>query len=313
MTRLRWLLPIVLAALALPAHAGDAVFPTGSRVGIVPPPGATASRNFVGFEDGPNNVAIMVVALPPEAYADIERSTTDARLQTQGLTAETREAMSLAGGTAFLVIARQEVETIKLHKWIAAVSTPELTALVTFQVPDSARTVYPDAVIRAALASLVIRPTVPVEEQLSLLPFKVGEFAGFHIGAIFAGRGVMLTDASEQSSPPTREPLFVISIAPGSPAQAGDRANFARDVLTTIPNVKDVRITTSEPLRIGNQPGHQIMAQGKDAATGVPITIVQWLRFGNGAYMQLVGIARTDAWTSAYARFRQVRDGIDTP
>ena len=279
----------------------------------MPPPGVTASRNFVGFEDAPNNVAITMVALPPQAYADIERSTADARLQTQGLTAETREALSLAGSTAFLVIARQEIENIKLHKWIMAASTPELTAVVTFQVPDDARTAYPDAAIRAALASLVIRPAVPIDEQLSLLPFKLGELAGFHIGAIFAGRGVMLTDASDHSSPPTHEPLFVVSIAPGGPAQAGDRANFARDVLATIPNVKDLRIDTSEPLRVGGQPGHQIMAQGKDLASGDGITIVQWLRFGNGAYMQLVGIARSDAWTAAYARFRQVRDGIDTP
>jgi hypothetical protein len=55
------------------------------------------------------------------------------------------------------------------------------------------------------------------------------------------------------------------------------------------------------------------MARGKDARTGTEFTIVQWLRFGAGAYMQLVGAAPTAAWTGAYARFRQVRDGIDVP
>jgi hypothetical protein len=53
------------------------------------------------------------------------------------------------------------------------------------------------------------------------------------------------------------------------------------------------------------------MATGKDNASGTDVTIVQWLRFGNGAYMQMVGVAPTDAWTQAYARFREVRDGID--
>jgi hypothetical protein len=28
--------------------------------------------------------------------------------------------------------------------------------------------------------------------------------------------------------------------------------------------------------------------------------------------MHLIGVARTEAWTGAYARFRQVRDGVDT-
>ena len=78
-----------------------------------------------------------------------------------------------------------------------------------------------------------------------------------------------------------------------------------------VPNLKDVRISSSEPLRIGGQQGHQIMARGRDGATGDEVTIVQWLRFGGSAYLHLVGVARSDGWTQAYARFRQVRDGIE--
>jgi hypothetical protein len=83
-------------------------------------------------------------------------------------------------------------------------------------------------------------------------------------------------------------------------------------VFAGIPNLKDVRITSSEPLRINGQQGHQIMARGKDASTGTEITIVQWLQFGSGAYLHLVGVTRTEGWTEAYARFRQVRDGVET-
>jgi len=36
------------------------------------------------------------------------------------------------------------------------------------------------------------------------------------------------------------------------------------------------------------------------------------MRFGSSAYMHMIGVARSDGWVSAYARFRQVRDGIDT-
>ena len=49
----------------------------------------------------------------------------------------------------------------------------------------------------------------------------------------------------------------------------------------------------------------------KDASGTAPLTVVQWLRFGGGAYMQMIGIARTDAWKDAYPRFRTVRDGIE--
>ncbi len=54
------------------------------------------------------------------------------------------------------------------------------------------------------------------------------------------------------------------------------------------------------------------MATAQDVNTGADVTVVQWLRFGGGAYLQLVGIARTDAWREAYQRFRSVRDGIES-
>jgi hypothetical protein len=100
-------------------------------------------------------------------------------------------------------------------------------------------------------------------------------------------------------------------VAPGGPSQNDQRSEFARELFSTIPSIKDVRISTSEPLRIGGQPGHQILANAKDPATGADVTIVQWLRFGSGAYLHLIGVAREDEWTKAYARFREVRDSVD--
>jgi hypothetical protein len=53
------------------------------------------------------------------------------------------------------------------------------------------------------------------------------------------------------------------------------------------------------------------VATAKDARTGADVTVVQWLRFGGGAYLHMIGVAPTDAWVASYARFRQVRDGIE--
>jgi hypothetical protein len=311
MKMLRPFIVLALLALAWPAHAVDVVFPAGSRVGLAPPPGVTPSRGFFGFEDGPNNVAIVVSALPPEAYDELARSTSATALKQRGLTFEKREELTLAAGKGFLVIARQEVEHMKLRKWIVAVAASDLTALVTVQVPDAAGEAYPEAAIHAALSSVTVRSTVPVEEQLTLLPFTVGELAKFRVGGVMAGRAVILTDSAIDALGPAVDPHLVVAIAPGGPAQATDRDNFARDVFASIPNLRDVRLTSSEPLRVGGQQGHQIMARGKDNRTGDDVTVVQWLRFGGGAYLHMVGVARTDAWVPAYARFRQVRDSID--
>jgi hypothetical protein len=315
MASFRWPLVIFLALAlgAASARAADPAYPPGSRIGLAPPAGLAPSKNFFGYEDPDHKVAVILVALPTQAYADLDRSVTADALKRQGVTLESREAVPLSTGKAFLVIGHQEIDNTKIRKWILVASSPALTALVTVQMPEEAKAFYPDAAIRAALATLVIRNTVPIEEQLSLLPFKIGELAGFRIGGVVPGRAVMLSDAAVAPGSPEgiMEPHIFVAIAPGAPAQSSERDAFARDVFATIPNLKDVRFVSSEPLRIGGQQGHQILANAKDAAGGSELTVVQWLRFGGSAYMQMIGIARMAAWTGAYPRFRSVRDGIE--
>ena len=313
--RLLFVLPALLLALAqTPARAADVVYPPGSRIGLAPPPGLTPSKNFFGYEDPDNNVAIILVALPVEAYAELDKTVDAESFKRQGVTFESREAMPLSTGKAFLAIGHQEVDKTNVRKWFLIASSPGLTAFVTAQVPDAAKARYPDEAIRAALSTLAVRATVPAEEQLALVPFKVGELAGFRIAGVIPGRAVMLSDAPATTSGAPEgamEPHILVAIAPGAPAQSTERDAFARDLFATIPNLKDVRIENAEPLRMGSQPGHQILATGRDAASGATLTVAQWVRFGGGAYLQMVGIARSDAWKDAYPRFRSVRDGIE--
>ncbi len=315
MASIRLFLTLVVLALAVsPARAADEVYPPGSRIGLVPPPGLATSKSFLGYEDPDNNVAIMLVALPVHAYAELDKTINAETLKRQGVTLETREAVPLPTGKAFLVIGHQEVDNSQIRKWFLVASSTALTALVSVQVPEAAKVRYPDTAIRAALATLAIRATVPVEEQLGLVPFKIGELAGFRIAGVIPGRAVMLSDAPADARGPPEvavEPHIIVTIAPGGPGQNSDRDTFARDLFAAIPNLRDIRVESFEPLRISGQPGHQILASGRDLSGRVAVTVVQWLRFGGGAYMQLVGIARTEAWKDAYPRFRSVRDGID--
>lgn len=315
MTSLRWLLVLFMLALgALPATAAELNYPPGSRIGLAPPPGLVPSKTFFGYEDPTNSVAMMLVALPPQAYADLDASVTAETLKRQGVTVESREALPLPSGKAFLVVGRQEVDNVKIRKWILVASSPTLTGFVTVQMPETATALYPDAAIRASLATLAFRAAVPVDEQLGLLPFKVSELSGFRIAGVIPGRAVMLSDApagAPGSPDSTNEPHIFAAIAAGGPAQSADRDTFAREVFATLPNIREIRVTTSEPLRMAGQQGHQILANAKDASGTAPLTVVQWLRFGGGGYMQIVGIARADAWKEAYPRFRSVRDGIE--
>ncbi len=310
MAMFRFILLMLLLLPAASVQAADVTYPPGSRIGLVPAGKLTPSRSYFGFEDAENKVGIVLAALPPEAFAEIEKTADAATMKKQGLVLEGREELTLPIGKAILIRGR-EAEGAGSYRWLLVAQAPELTVLATLQVPEAARGTYGDEALRAMLASIAVRPSVPADEQLSLLPFKLGEMAEFQIGAVLPGRAVILSDSPKGTPISAIEPHLVIAVAPGGPSAGSEREAFARDLFATVANLKEVRITASEPLRMGGQIGHQILATAKDAATGADVSVVQWLRFGGSGYLQIIGVATTERWTPAYGRFRQVRDAIE--
>jgi hypothetical protein len=301
----------IATAQPVPAAQAEPQFPLASRLGMVPPKGMTLSTAFQGFEDEKNNVFIRLVAMPERAYSEIEKSMTDQALKKQNLTVEKREPFELPASKGLLLVVRQETEKVRLRKWLLIAPVGKLTAMVSLEIPMSATDAYSEDAIRTSLASLTTRDAVPATEQLALVPFNLRDLAGFRIAGFVPGRAVHLADGDKAGTESVEQANMAISVSPGGPSTAGDRGNFARMAFTGPPNVKDIRLTSSEPMRIGGQPGYETRATGKNAKTGEDIEIVQWLRFGAGAYIQMVGFAPKENWLPAFHRFRSVRDGLD--
>jgi hypothetical protein len=114
--------------------------------------------------------------------------------------------------------------------------------------------------------------------------------------------------ADSPSDKNERQPFMIVSIDRGGPAEAGDRGVFARNLLTNAP-VRDLNMQSAEPMRISGAPGHEIRASGKGPA-GDPVSVVQWLRFGTGAFLRVIGVSPAEKWDESFGRFRMVRDGI---
>lgn len=313
----RWVALIAVIAIGLAslargqAQTAEPQYPVGSRIGLVPPTGMSSSTQFQGFEDTDRNVFIRLVAMPARAFAAIEQTMTNDALKQQGLQVEKREALTLASGKAILIVARQQAGDVKFGKWMLIASISDLTALISFEIRDEVRDSYPEPVIRAALTSAAVRASVPMDEQLTMLPFQITDLAGFRVVRVLPGLAIQLTDGAEDSSSASKQPHLVVAIAPGAPPEARDRDTFARTALTSgLPPIKELRVTSSEPMRIGGQQGHELRATGKDPTTGLEIDIVQWLRFGTGGFMRIIGFAPKKGWTQSFTRFRTVRDNI---
>ena len=201
--------------------------------------------------------------------------------------------------------------------------------MVTVQVPDP-DSAYSERALRAALATLAVRAKVPEEEELGLLPFAVGDLAGFHVDDVLRGRALMLRDApaapdaGKETDKETRKETdketnvhgfdarMLIAAVPGGPSETDQRANFARLMFNEIGGIRQVSVTMSEPLRIGGQVGLPDHGGGARMRAREPMSVViQWLRFGGGGYLQMVGIGSADSWTNVLARLRTVRDSVE--
>lgn len=310
---LRRTIILLLAVWAISATqfaSAEPMFPPGLRIGLEPQGDLTLSRRFQGFEDPGHKSAITILDLPARAYEEIERSAF-AKGQT-GLADMKRESFPFASGVGILVSGHVQDKGVTLHKWfLLATATggpvTDLATLINVEVPEAALSVYSDAVVRKMLASVTFRPT-PIQEQLGLLPFRLTEMAGFRVMQVLPAGGVFLTDGPTDDI--SKQPYVLVSVGSGSADQPSDRARFANELLSSAP-LREIAVTLGEPMRISGQQGYELRAQAK-GLNGEPVTVVQWVRFGSGGFLRMVGVGNKDGWDALFTRFRAIRDGIET-
>jgi hypothetical protein len=309
---------LAVALPAFPATAAEPVFPTGSRIGLVPPPGMVAAKTFPGFVDTENKAAMLITALPAGGFDQVEKTLSADALKKQGITLEKREELQLAVGKAVLVVGTQTApDKTPYRKWLLLADAHAFTVIVSVQVPQQSKA-YPDDVLRASFNSLALRAKVPDSELLTMLPFTVGDLAGFRVMNVIPGRALLLIDRPDYphmvATPELPEFVYdarcTILAAQGGPSDKEAQSDFARTAFTAIGGIKNVQITMAEPVRLDQQDGFETVARAKDAQTGADMMVVQWLRFGNGAFLQMVGIARAALWDSELARLRNMRASI---
>lgn len=291
------------------AHAADLIYPKGSHLGLVPLDGLAASRTFPGFEDADAGVKVLVTELPAEAFTSVEAQMKAAQPQAD---APKPESFETASGKSFLNHETATDNGARFERYALLVAGTDLSGYVVIQVPQKAVETYSDAAIRKMLATATMRADVPVAETLSTLPFKVSNIADFKkVRVIPPGAAVTLSDGAGSVLDLAGPPYVVVSLAPITATTNEDRDRIARDLVSTLPGLKNVRITSAEPMRIAGTPGFEIRLDATTAKDDKDVSLVQWLRFGGNATLRIVGGAPRADWAAAFPRFRAVRDGVD--
>ena len=288
-------------------RADDPVFPPGLRVGMVPLAGLGPAKKFAGFESEDESVKVLMAELPAEAYGEVMNALKANPAVASGAKPE---SIDTAAGKAYYTVetARNGGNIVRRYSMILSGGT--FSAYVAAQVPENASKIYSDEAVRRMFATATVRKEVPPTELLGLMPFKVSELSDFkNVRALNPGATILLADGDEKTGFEAA-PFMVVGLMGSAPALPEDRGRFAEQAVTSIPGVRNSRITMSEPLRIDGMAGYETRIDATSGRDNTPVTVVQWLRFGGQNSLRIIGSAPRDQWASAFPRFRAVRDGV---
>lgn len=302
---------LVCGLVALPALASaQAIFPNGGSVGMVPPVGMSEIPGVAGFEDRAEKAAILIVELPHGDFDTIVKTFEPEALQSKGVTIEGRRDITLTdGGRGLLLTGYQSVGTIAVKKWILLAGGKTQTAIVTVQFPEEASGRYPDAAIEAALASIVFRPPPTEAELLARLPFTFESLEGFRVLKILGNSAVLLAKG-DSAAPQEGQTIFIVGLVPGE-VNENERESLAKRAVASVPGVRELRVERGGPLRMGGQPGIEIVANATDLRTEKPVKVVQWLRFGRMGYLRMIGVVPAAEFEKDFTALRALRDGVN--
>jgi len=308
MIRLRVLTAVAfLVATLRPGWGADVTFPQGIRLGLTPLVGLSRAKAFSGFESEDQRVKVLLAELPAGAYGEVANAFKNNPAGVGGVKPEKIETTE---GTAYYTTetAKDGTDTVRRYSMIMSGGT--FSGYVAVQIPENAAKIYTDDAVRQMFSSAAIRKDVPVEEQLGLMPFNMTQLSNFkNVRTLAPGAAIVLADGDETSGFEAA-PFMVIGLLAVTPPQPDDRARFAQQAATTIPGVRDARITMSEPIRIDGMPAYETRIDATSGKDNTSVTVVQWLRFGGPNMLRIIGSAPRDQWSAAFPRFRAVRDGI---
>ena len=305
---LRLLLLTWLLAVPAATAAAQPAFPTGSPIGLEPAGDLKLTNRFPGFEDPDRKTVVSMLDLPAARYEEILN--TAFAESPPGLRNVTRESFAYRNGIGYLLTADATEEGVEWRRfYLIAIpfgvpADAQFVAFVKVSVAQAARDVYSDEAVRRMLASVTFRD-VPIEEQLGQLPYQLSELSGFRVARAAGGAAFLIDGVGNDMN---RQPYMVVSVGSGATANAEERARAARNLLAAAP-LRDITIQNAEQMRLSNSPAYEIRAQAQNAA-GAPVSLVQWVRFGSGGFMQIVGVGPQADWEGLFPRFRAVRDGI---
>ena len=304
--------PLVLAALL--AAADTPFFQTGSRLGLVPPPGLSARLECLCFASDDGRATIMVTDAPRDAFAETGSAEGLADLKRQGMANPRREDVTVDGRPAILISgAVRTAQNVRLHMWLLAIDADPKAVLVSATIRRDALEAFRAADMRHALLSARLRAQeVVLAEQVEALRFTVADRAGFRPAGVIAGSAVMLTEGPADVVKAAEQPVVWVMLGFRRADTAEERAALARDLAAREPALTAPREVLAEDYRRDGADWYHLERTGAHPETGEPLRAVQLVRFHAGGFLSVRAVLREDDRERLTPRVLQLAHSVAT-
>ena len=281
---LPWLMVAVLSVPGLvageqPQAAEDEYIAIlGTRVSLRRPPGFVRTRVHAGLSSVSGDVAIVVSELM-QPIDDLQLEHSKEELGRYGILLLGREETEIDGHKGFIAYALQRAEGREIAHWIVGFGTEKQSVLVHAQAPKSKAKKMSDMLHQTLVTARwdLERPYDP----FAGLPFRL---AGKH--PLKLARRVLdlltYTRTGLLDGAPGAPVLVISHTAKSIPEQR--RNELCRNSLETATGVAEVRIRSSEVLKIDGLEGCEVLGFADDDSGGGRLALYQAVLFDRKGY-----------------------------
>ena len=273
---------------------------TGTSVALAPPAGFVPSSRFPGFERADLQASVMVTEIPGPV-ADVSRGMTAASLATRGMTLISSTRQVVDGRQALLLKVSQPANGMTVHKWMIVSGDARTTVMIVGTFPNEYEPQIGDAVKDSLLTARWTVTAAP--DHFEGLSFRVSPTTSLKIAGRMSNT-LMLTESGRMGPQGPTAALFVVGTSL-APVDLSDLKAFATMRASQTKQLKGVRVSEQGATTIGNEAAYELVAEGRDIATGRLVTLYQVVVPDPQGYVLMQGMVASTRAATMVPEFRK--------
>ena len=270
-------------------------------VQLMQPQGFTESSKFQGFQQESSQSSVMLIKLPGP-FSEIANGFTGKNLKSRGMKLVRKKSVKVDGSKALLLQVIQEAYGTEFYKWILATGDESSTQLITATFP-STEVDYLSDELKSVLLNLKFTNS-PAPNVGSDVGYQLGESSLLQLTESVGKTLLYTKDGSIPAKSPA-DPLFITAPALSNVAII-DKEQFALQRLFFTEQVKVSQIVSKDAIAIAGRDGYEIIAEGNDKKTNIPLKIYQTILFSEDSYFLMQGMVGQDITTDYLSEFKSL-------